>query len=217
MSETKQTIPRVRPWLPGKEAHSRIMAAVAALIVEQGVAALNVSAVMRRAGVSRTTFYRHFSDVYMVVAGILTGLRRELQERSGSWLMDPDSVGGLGVIYPNILGYAHAYAEHGPLMAALSDAAGVDDRVHSIWWDELLETYIDLTTAAIVRDQAVGAIRADLDATAAARALILMGERLSYDLLGRHRRGTPEDCARIMTSIWATTLFGVVPADADPA
>ncbi|MEA2027176.1 MAG: TetR/AcrR family transcriptional regulator, partial [Chloroflexota bacterium] len=202
--------------LTGTETRARIIASVAALVEERGAAGLAVSEVMRQAGVSRTAFYRHYSDVYAVVAEILEGIALELREHSGAWLAVPGGPAGLAVIYPNLLDYARAYAKHGRLMSALSDAASVDERVHSIWWDGLIEVYIDATAAAIVRDQAAGSIGADLDPDATAYALTLMGERLSYYLLGRHGRGKPEDYARIATPIWATSLFGVVPADDDP-
>ena len=203
--------------LAGAETRARIIASVAALIEEQGVVGISASDVMRRARISRTAFYRHFPDVYAVVAEILEGITLELQEQSGGWITIPGSVGSPAVIYPNLLGYARAYVKHGRLMAALQDAASVDNRVYSIWWDDLIGPYVDATAAAIRRDQAAGVIRADLDPEATASALILMGERVSYHLLGRHRRGEPEDFARIMSPIWAASLFGVVPADDDPS
>lgn len=203
--------------LTGAETRARITASVVALIEEQGGAGLSTSEVMRRAQVSRTAFYRHYPDVYAVVAEILEGIALEFQEQSGGWFRDPGSVGSLAVIYPNLLAYARAYVKYGRLMAALADAAGVDDRVHSVWWDGLIGAYVDTTAAAIRRDQAAGAIRADLDPEGTASALTLAGERVSYDLLGRHRRGEPEDFARIMSPIWAASLFGVVPADDDPS
>lgn len=192
------------------------MASVAALIEEQGLADLSVSEVMVRADVSRTAFYRHFPDVYAVVAAILGRISQELQGRSGSWITASGAIGSPAVIESNLLSFARAYAEHGRLLAALSDATGVDDRVREIWREGLVQAFIDASAAAIARDQAAGALRADLDPEATAYALTMMGERLAYDLLRRHRRGGPEDYARILAPIWAATLFGVVPADDDP-
>lgn len=39
----------------------------------------------------------------------------------------------------------------------------------------------------------------------------MMGERASYDFLGRQRRGEPEDYARMLAPIWVAALFGTVP------
>jgi len=80
---------------------------------------------------------RHFPDLYAVIAEIAEEVRAELVASSSAWGADPDSVGDSSVIYPSVLSYATAYAEHGRLLAALSDAAAVDDRVHGIWWSVL--------------------------------------------------------------------------------
>lgn len=196
--------------LTGRNARARIIAATVELIEELGVAGASVTRVMEMAGVSRTAFYRHFSDLYEVMALVLQQVGAEILEQSGAWLNDPNSIGSPDVVYPNLLHYAEAYAPHGRLLAALSDAAAADPRVRLLWRDGVVQAYMDATTAAIERDQAVGAIRADLDARAASYALTMMGERASYDLLGRHPRGEPADYARMLAPVWIGTLFGRV-------
>lgn len=204
-----------RRRLSALETRTRILAAASGLIEEHGVGALTVSGVMHRAGVSRTAFYRQYPDVYAVLAEILEAIGGELLASSGAWLNDPTSVGSPEVIYPNLLGYARAYEPHGRLIGALTDAAGIDDRVHRIW-REVLQAFIAAQAAAIARDQAAGVVRPDLDPQATAYGLGLMGERLSSDLMGRHPRGTPEDYARIMGPIWMAVLFGFERAAEDP-
>lgn len=190
------------------ETRTRIIDAAVDLIEESGVAGLSVAEVTRQAGVSRTAFYRQFPDLHALVAEILESIGHELLASSGAWLNDPASVGRPDVIHGNLLGYAMAYARHGRLLGALTDAAGVDEQVYRIWRG-LLQQFIDAQAAAIARDQANGAVRADLDPYATAYALGIAGERLSADLMGRHPRGGAEDFARIMTPIWTAVLFGV--------
>lgn len=199
--------------LTGAETRARILAATAALIEERGVAGASVTLVMERAGVSRTAFYRHFTDPYEVMGVLLQRIGAEVLGRSGDWLNDPRSVGSPDVVYPNLLSYARAYVPYARLLAAMADAAAVDGRVHALWRDGIVQAYIDTTADAIERDQAAGAIRPDLDAQATAYALSLLGERASYDFLGRQRRGGPEDYARMLSPIWIGTLFGTLPAD----
>ncbi len=200
--------------LTGPTTRARIIAATVALIEELGVAGATVTRVMKQAGVSRTAFYRHFRDPYDVMGLVLQEVGAEILAQSGDWLNDPNGIGSPDVVYPNLLHYAQAYAPHGRLLAALSDAAAVDPRVRQLWRDGIVQAYMDATTAAIERDQAVGAIRADLDARAASYALTMMGERASYDLLGRHPRGEPADYARMLAPVWIGTLFGRVPVGA---
>lgn len=206
--------------LTGAEARARIIATTVTLIEESGVAGATVTRVMERAGVSRTAFYRHFSDLYDVMGLVLQEVGAEILHQSGDWLNDRQSIGSPDVVYSNLLHYAQAYAPHGRLLAALSDAATADPRVHQLWRDGVVQAYMDATTSAIERDQAVGAIRADLDARAVSYALTMMGERASYDFLGRHQRGDPEAYARMLAPVWIGTLFAQVPAgtpaDLDP-
>ena len=112
------------------------------------------------------------------------------------------------------MSYARAYAPHGRLLAAIADAAAIDEPVHALWWEGLVQTFIDRTAAAIERDQAAGAIRRDLDARAVAYSLTLLGERASYHFLGRERRGDAEEYARRLAPVWIGTLFGEVPSPA---
>ena len=198
---------RMTRRMTAAETRQRIIEATAALIEERGLVDITVTSVMERAGVSRTAFYRQFPDPYAVVAVILETVGRELLEHSGAWLNDPDSVGSPDVIYPNLLGYARAYEPHGRLLGAITDAAGLDERVYAIWRG-VLEAFVEAQAAAIARDQAAGAVRAELDPRLTAYALALMGERVSSDLLGRHRSGDPEDYARILAPIWHAVLFG---------
>jgi len=178
----------------------------------EGAGGLSVSAVMRRTGASRTTFYRHFDDVYGVVAEILQRVGAELLTSAGDWLNDPQALGRPEVVYPNLLGYARSFDAHGRLLAALSDASVIDEGIRRLW-DGLIEEFVEITADAIRRDQAVGTVRADLDAEAVALVLTLMGERVSVQMLGRERKCDPEAYAAMLTPIWIGTLFGVVPQD----
>ena len=196
------------------EARARILASAAKLIEERGAASLSVTEVMRHARITRSTFYRQFTDLYAVIAETLTLISREILSESGAWMTDPDAVGHPGVIHQNLLTNARAYARHGPLLRALADTAAGNERIWSIYRHEVLQSVMDATARAIARDQAAGVVRPSLDAVASARALTLMDERMSYDLLGRPGDGSPEEYARILTPIWTATLFGVPPGPA---
>jgi AcrR family transcriptional regulator len=197
--------------LSGAETRARIIAATAAILEADGIRRLTVTRVMARAGVSRTAFYRHFTDPYEVLGVLLERIGGELLATSGEWITRPDSIGSPEVVRANLVSYARAYASHGRLLASIADAAAVDDRVHALWWDGIVQTFIDRTAQAIERDQAAGAVRGDLDARAAAYSLTLLGERASYHLMGRRPLGSPEEYAERLAPVWVGTLFGEVP------
>ena len=57
----------------GQRTRELITAAAASLVTEGGSEAVSVAAVMRRAGVSRTAFYRQFDGIHDVYAGTARG------------------------------------------------------------------------------------------------------------------------------------------------
>ena len=182
------------------------MAAAASLITERGPEVVSVVTVMRRAGVSRTTFYRQFDGIYDVYANLLMRVESELFAETGSWIAKPEAVGSPDVVHPNLVGYARAFIKYGELLTALHDVGGSDARIRELWREVFIQRFIDTTTAAIARDQAAGVVSAHLDPAATALALSLMGEAASLELLGRQGI-EPETYADIIAPIWISVLF----------
>jgi AcrR family transcriptional regulator len=198
------------PLTPTRAAARRtIIRTVEAILADEGMPGLNVSAIMRRADISRTAFYRVFDDVYAVLADLVESLGAELATASGTWYRG--ETGSPEVIHGNLRSYARVFAPHGPTLEAIRDAGAFDADVRELW-RHLVQGFADAAEAAIRRDQRSGAIDADLDAALAARALTLMGEQASIALFGRHGTGTPESYADLLTPVWSRTLFLADPA-----
>lgn len=193
---------------PDGSDRQRILVACRELLLERGAEGLSVSALMQRAQISRTVFYRRFDDVTDVVGELLREVCAELAARSGAWFWDEAAVGSPDVIVPNVVSSGAVIRPHAALLCAISDAAGANERLRALWWSELIQPRLDATIAAIERDQRAGVVRPDLDAPRAALALTLMGERVALELLGR-RGATPEEYARVIGPIWEAILFGV--------
>lgn len=196
-----------RPERAGSD-RDRILAAASALLVEHGARGLTVSAVMERAAISRTAFYRRFDGLADVVAELLRRVALDLALGAADWFTDPSAVGSRSVVHANSVRAGTVIQPHAQLLCAISDAAGLDGRLREAWWSELLQPRLEATAAAIERDQAAGAVRPELDAHRAALALTLLGERTALEILGR-RRGSPEDFAAVVSPIWEAVLFGV--------
>lgn len=93
---TVQRLPRGRHGLPRefvvRSQRERLLDATSRAVSELGYPGLTVAAILQRAGVSRKTFYEHFSDkeecflaAYdIVTAGLLHGVS-EAYERPGPW------------------------------------------------------------------------------------------------------------------------------------
>lgn len=195
--------------------HKRaIVDAAAAILADEGLPGLDVSTLMRHAGISRTAFYRAFDDIYAVDAAVLDPIADELTQASGDWYRG--QVGTPEVIHSNLLSFARAVDRHGLTLEAVWVGAGLDPDIRDRW-DAFVAGFAHQTATAIIRDQQAGAIDPALDAHAAAQALTWLGEQASLRLMGRRRAGTPQDYADLLTPIWTRTLFGIPDASAQRA
>ena len=182
-----------------------IVDATAELLQRSGAAGLNVKAIMAEAGVSRTAFYRRFDTAHDAVLALLDRLLDHMVDTNDDWLAGK-ILGRPDVVEPNLAHTGAVLAPYAPLMCAIVDAAGTDDRLRDAWRSRVIQARIDTTEAAIRRDQAAGALRATLDPAAPAHALTHMNEALVLEILGR-RHGTPEEFARTAAPLWIHTLF----------
>jgi AcrR family transcriptional regulator len=191
----------------GAETRRQIIEAATGLLEERGAAGLKVSAIMQHAGVTRTTFYRQFDDVYGVAAAILGAIASELADGAGAWFNDVNAVGSREVIYSNTLRAGRNIKPVITLLGAIVDATALDTALRTLWHETILQPRSDASAAAIRRDQAAGVVPSHIDPDSTALALTLMGERLALEVLGR-RDGSPEEYALILAPIWESVLFG---------
>lgn len=111
--------------VPAAEARTRILEAARRLLLRQPFATLTVDAVMREAGLARTVFYRHWTDLPQLAPDLLpdedapTIDRIEQIERE-----QPEAV-----VEQMIAALVDLYADHGPLLRAIDDAARHDRAV----------------------------------------------------------------------------------------
>ena len=194
----------------GDAQREAILDATVDLLLREGAAGLNVKAIMAEAGVSRTAFYRRFDTAHDAVVAVLDRLLAHMVRTNDDWLAGA-IIGTPDIVEPNLVHNGVVLAPYVPLMCAIVDAAGTDERLRRAWRERVIQERIDITAASIRRDQEAGAVRATLDPVAAAHALTLMDEALLFEIIGRHG-GTPEEFGRIAAQIWIHTLFADDPA-----
>ena len=203
-NRSRETPPKRRA---AAETRQAIIESTAELLCDRGASELNVHAIMERTGITRTTFYRQFSDPYAVVEQLIALLVAHMAEQSGAWLREPSAVGSPDQIRPNLIRSASAVRPSARLLLALHDATGLDERLGRMWREQLVQPRIDAVAAAIRRDQAAGVISATIDADATALALSLMSEQLLLEMVCRNE-ASPEEYARVAGPIWEAALFG---------
>jgi len=113
------------PRVASGNARRRILDAAARLLRDRPFSALTVGDLMREAGLTRTVFYRHFDD--------LPQLAPELLPDAGDPLVDRVRRAGersaAEIVEQMVDGLVALYAEHGPLLLAIDDAARADPAV----------------------------------------------------------------------------------------
>ena len=103
-------------------------------------------------------------------------------------------------------GVVAVWERHGPVLRAIVEAALVDEHVHGLWRDELMERFIEAVTAAIERDSRLGRTR-PLPARETATALVLLNERYLADRLGTPPQHDADEVAEALKGIWTRTLY----------
>jgi AcrR family transcriptional regulator len=154
---------------------------------------------MAQVGLTRTAFYRHFDDTTDLVLRLLQQLVSKLYPVAERWR----ATAGHG--YPVAAREALAaivdfFVAEGPLVRAIVDAAGVDDRIETAYRG-VMETFIALTAQAL--DGLVAAGRLEVpDSLALARALNLMNEAYLLDEFGREPLGDRDIALATLERVW---------------
>ena len=165
---------------------------------------MTVAKIMDVAGLSRSAFYPHFSDLHAVMSVLLELIGEEILAAAQPWLVgtgDPservrEALNGMvGVCY-----------QRGPFLRAITDAASMDERFEEDW-ARFLENFDEAACARIEADQAQGLIP-KFDALPVATALNRLDAYTVIQAFGQHPRSQPEPVQDALARIWVSTLYG---------
>ena len=168
---------------------------------------------MVRTGLSRPAFYAYFRDRYDLVTRLLEGVGGLLFALDWRWLSG-ESGGDEAkkVLVDALRAGSQTFLEYGPVLRAISDAAGYDARVEQVYRHGLIERLISAVAERISRDVEAGVSPSALDPEQTARALVLMTERYLLDAFGRPEqrasRREREAVFGTLEEIWIRTLYG---------
>jgi AcrR family transcriptional regulator len=183
------------------EAEREILEAAERFLRERPLRELTIDEVMAGTGLSRPAFYVYFRDRHDLVLRLLGEIGSELFDMADKWLKGGD-------LRAAVEGVVGVYAEHGPVLRALSDAA-VDDPDVERAYHGLVQRFIDATADHIRAEQRGG--RAEgMTAKRAASALVWMNERYLSMCLGggaSTKQLRPREVADTLHQIWMRTLY----------
>jgi AcrR family transcriptional regulator len=176
-----------------------IVAAAEAALRDRPFREVSVEEVMQSAGLARTQFYRHFDDlsdlVLDVAAGVFEGIVEHHERLVDIATLDAATL--RAAIAPAVA----AFAEHGPLVRALSEAATHDEVVEG-FYAGAQERYVALTERLVRR---AGAPVADPAQTA--RLLHLGNLAYLIDAFGCEPKVTPETAVDTIVEVWSAALW----------
>jgi AcrR family transcriptional regulator len=199
-----RTAPGRRRRRTPEAAEREIVEAAEALLREKPFRDLTVDDLMRRTGLSRPSFYVYFRDRHDLVLKVVEHIGGELFAMSERWYSGTGE--GSALVREAIDGVVGVFAEHGPVLRALADAAADDPDVDEVY-GQLVTSFVDATAEHIEREVAAGRIL-PLDPKETATALVWMNERYLTLTLGREPTTERAVVAQTLHTIWSRVLYG---------
>ena len=188
----------------GAELRERMLTALRELVDERRFATISVADIIGRAGVSRASFYFHFTGKQAALAELVRrAVGRDAAAPGPDSPADPAEGLRAGVAAGADLWHANA-----GVLKAVAESWSADDQLRELWLARM-DVFTDAAVARIEADPAALAVLAGQDVRAVAAALSWLGERL-YHLAAD---GVPpfddrEVLVRTLTHAWVSTLYG---------
>jgi TetR/AcrR family transcriptional regulator, ethionamide resistance regulator len=196
--------PPRRPKHDPRESEREILQAAEELLRDRPFRDITVDAVMSRTGLKRPAFYVHFRDRHDLALRVVQDIGTELFAMTDRWLDGDDPPNDARAA---LEGLVDVYSRHGPVLRALSDAAGTDERVETAYHG-MVDAFIAATAAHIREEQSRGRIGALPDVDETARALVWLDERYLAESFGRTPPADRALVVDVLHNIWMTTLYG---------
>ncbi|HET8978666.1 MAG TPA: TetR/AcrR family transcriptional regulator [Solirubrobacteraceae bacterium] len=191
-----------------RDARRRILDSAQALLEEHPWHAIPLEAIMTRAELTRTTFYRHFDDRELLLIALLQEVGVHLDAAGEPWkrgAADP-----AGELRRNLTTLTSLFVDHGRLLQAISDASDRDSDLRGAYL-RLADDLVATTAARIAAEVQAGR-SAVQDAEQVAAALVWMNERYLLRCFGRRPfTADPDTAAAALAEIWVTTIYGREP------
>jgi TetR/AcrR family transcriptional regulator, ethionamide resistance regulator len=178
-----------------------IVAAAEAALRERPFREVTVEDLMQAAGLARTQFYRHFDDLSDLVLTVSAGAFEDILDHHERLvdIADLDVATLRAAIAPAV----EAFALHGPLVRALSEAAAHDEAVEQVY-NRAQRRYVALTERLVTRAAADGAPITHPAQTA--RMLHLANLSYLIDAFGGEPTVEPEVALDTIVEVWSAAL-----------
>jgi AcrR family transcriptional regulator len=153
----------------------------------------------------------YFRDRHDLVLKVVEHIGGELFSMSERWYEGTGD--GQTLIRGAIKGVVGVFAEHGPVLRALADAASDDPRVEAAY-GAVIQRFVDATARHIEEEVAAGRVL-PLDPVPTATALTWMAERYLQLQIGRSPAASVDGVAETLTTIMSRVLYGMPQPSSD--
>ncbi len=159
---------------------------------------------MEQTSISRPSFYNYFADTHELMEALLAILESDILEGANPWLSDDGDP--VALLHESLAAEVHICYRCGPLLKAVTDAAGTDARVEAGWYG-MLDRFDDAVSKRIADDQNLGLIE-PFDPRAVATALNRVDASLYVQAFGRRPRSRPGPVLDAIARVWISSLYG---------
>jgi AcrR family transcriptional regulator len=204
----------------GLHTHQRILDAARTVFARDGYVEARMVDIAEAAGLSTGGLYRYFEDKTDVFAALVANLHEELYQASGH-TNRPFGTDPLGALTDANRGYIEHYYENRDVMRVLVEAAGVDERFRSIWW-EMRNRHINRFAKAFRSVYGVEQVQG-VPIEVVTEAMACLVEQCCYvwyaheGMTGATAAPVSLDTAvEVVSNAWFQTCFGEAPRVQDP-
>ncbi len=187
-----------------------ILDTTAELLASAPLSDISVEAMVRGAGISRSSFYFYFGSKEEVLLALVDRTMSQLEApiRAISEELADDPWAGMTA---GIEATRRLWQDHGPILSAMAEAAAADPAIRAVW-DATLQRFVDVNAEAIQAERDRGAASAGGPSPQElATALVWLSERAFH---GHARGGEPhladDRIVPVLTDIWMRAIYGTV-------
>lgn len=195
---------RARHQARRQQAQRELLDSLEARLRGAPFASLSVEHITAGTSISRTNFYRYFPDTRSLLLRLFADVVDELTAAASPWLVGEAGLGGRSALEASLRAVCEVYRRHGPLFAAVSDAAVVDAEVGR-QYRAAIDGFAAAVASRITQEQQAGRARA-FEPIGVSSALLALNERhLSWSL---SVADTGNDPSPEIVEIWMAVVYG---------
>jgi AcrR family transcriptional regulator len=190
-----------------RDAEREILDAAEAALAERPFRDMSVDDLMRRTGMTRSTFYHYFRSLDEVAIALMRRVQGEMMDVAMPWINAGHDEDPVASVPRAIRAVAEIYARHGPVLAAIHEASFHHEAVQRAWRDGILEDWIRAIAAQLHVQRERGVTRVE-NPEETARALLLMNTSVFVERLGTQQPpDSPASVAETLSQIWVGAIY----------